>query len=195
MGSTEGDAASAEAYTALLGWRGVPPSSQDGVAISFPQPYLLQAAAHRQRGSQNPLSQPSSNLRIFRWGRELRWGWCDGCDDCDGIFDTAPAVILIVTTVTNRHTVFLAKLMKLPLRVRFTEYSMPCSFSKSPALTFSLRVRILGCISSCKSATSSVALPFHVGLSSVITAAILSSRGSGGLFQSTQRCAGRSNER
>ena len=48
----------------------------------------------------------------------------DGYDDCDGIFDTAPAVILIVTTVTNRHTVFLVKLMKLPLRVRFTEYSI-----------------------------------------------------------------------
>ena len=46
------------------------------------------AAAHRLRESQNPLSQPSSNLRILRWGRELRLGRCDGCDDCDGIFDT-----------------------------------------------------------------------------------------------------------
>lgn len=26
----------------------------------------------------------------------------DGCDDYDGIFDTAPAVVLIVITVTNR---------------------------------------------------------------------------------------------
>ena len=68
----------------------------------------------------------------------------DGCDDCDDIFDTALAVILIVTTVTNRHTVSLAKLMKLPLRVRFTAYSMLYSFSKSPALTLSLRVRMLG---------------------------------------------------
>jgi hypothetical protein len=50
----------------------------------------------------------------------------DGCDDCDGIFDTAPAVILIVTTVTNRHTAFRAKLMALLLRVRFTAYSMTC---------------------------------------------------------------------
>ena len=131
----------------------------------------------------------------FPMGTRVGVGECDGCDDCDGIFDTAPAVILIVTTVTNRHTVFLAKLMKLPLRVRFTVYSTLYSFRKSPALTLSLRVKMLGCISSPSRATSSVALPFHTGLSSVITAAILSSRGSGGLFQSTQRCAGRSNER
>ena len=70
----------------------------------------------------NPLCQPSSNLRIFRWGRELRWGWCDGCDDCDGIFDTDPGVILIVTTVTNRHKAFRTRLMALPLRVRFMVY-------------------------------------------------------------------------
>ena len=68
----------------------------------------------------------------------------DGCDDCDGIFDTAPAVILIVTTVTNRHTDLLVRLMALPVRVRFTVYSMLYSFSKSPALTLSLRVRIFG---------------------------------------------------
>ena len=72
----------------------------------------------------------------------------DGCDDCDGIFDTAPAVILIVTTVTNRHTAFLAKLMELPLRVCFMAYSMLYSFRNSPAFTLSLRVRMFGCISS-----------------------------------------------
>ena len=68
----------------------------------------------------------------------------DGCDDCDGIFDNALAPILIVTTVINRHTVFLAKLIELPFLVRFMVYSMPCSFSNSPALILSLRVRILG---------------------------------------------------
>ncbi len=68
----------------------------------------------------------------------------DGCDDCDGIFDTAPAVILIVTTVTNRHTALRVRLMKLPFRVRFTEYSIPYSFSNSPALTLSRRVKMLG---------------------------------------------------
>ena len=112
-------------------------------------------------------------------------GECDGCDDCDGILDTAPAVVLIVTTVTNRHTAFRAKLIKLPLRVRFTVYSMLYSFSSSPALTLSLRVRMLGCISSPSSATSSVALPFHTGVSPAITAASLLSNGSGGFFQSS----------
>ena len=71
-------------------------------------------------------------------------GHCDGCDDCDGIFNADAGVILIVTTVTNRHTVFLAKLMMLPLQVRFAVYSMPYSSRNFPALTLSLRVRILG---------------------------------------------------
>lgn len=75
-------------------------------------------------------------------------GFRDGCDDCDGIFDTAPAVILIVTTVTNRHTASLAKLMELPLRVRFMAYSMLYSSRNFPAFTLSLRVRMFGCISS-----------------------------------------------
>ena len=152
---------------------------------AFRNRICFNAAAHRLRESQNSLSQPSSNLRIFRWGRELRLGWCDGCDDCDGIFDTDPGVILIVTTVTNRHKEILTKLIKLPFRVRFMVYSMPYSLRNSPALTLSLRVRMLGCRSSLRRATSSVALPFHTGFSSVITAAILSSRGSGGCFQSS----------
>ena len=68
----------------------------------------------------------------------------DGCDDCDGISDTDLGAVLIVTTVTNRHTDILVRLMALPVRVRFMAYSMPYSFSKSPALTLSLRVRIFG---------------------------------------------------
>ena len=69
---------------------------------------------------------------------------CDDCDDCDGISDTDLGAVLIVTTVTNRHTDILVRLMALPVRVRFMAYSMPYSFSKSPALTLSLRVRIFG---------------------------------------------------
>ena len=50
----------------------------------------------------------------------------DGCDDCDGVFDTIPPVILIVTTVTNRHTACSCRFRQiaLPFRVRFTEYSI-----------------------------------------------------------------------
>ena len=76
------------------------------------------------------------------------WGECDGCDDCDGIFDTDPTVILIVTTVTNRHTSCFRSRIALPFLVRFTVYSTPYSLSSSPAFTLSCRVRILGCISS-----------------------------------------------
>ena len=49
----------------------------------------------------NPLCQPSSNLRIFRWGRELRLGWCDGCDDCVDILETPLGTKNIVTTDTT----------------------------------------------------------------------------------------------
>ena len=38
----------------------------------------------------------------------------DGCDDCDGIFDTAPAVILIVTTVTERKGKNRMKSVQIP---------------------------------------------------------------------------------
>ena len=75
-------------------------------------------------------------------------GECDDCDDCDGIFDTDPTVILIVTTVTNRHTSWFRSRIALPFLVRFTVYSTPYSLSSSPAFTLSCRVRILGCISS-----------------------------------------------
>ncbi len=81
----------------------------------------------------------------------IRSSFCDGCDDCDGrLFDTAPAVILIVTTVTNRHTAFRAKLIKLPLRVRFTRYIQCCTRSASspcldiePARSQNVRLYIL----------------------------------------------------
>ena len=86
---------------------------------------------------------PRCTLRISSWGRGMRRER-DGCDDCDGISDTDPGAVLIVTTVTNRHTDLLVRLMALPVRVRFTVYSMLYSFSKSPALTLSLRVRIFG---------------------------------------------------
>ena len=43
----------------------------------------------------------------------------DGCDDCDGISDTDLGAVLIDTTVTNRHTDILVRLMALPVRVRF----------------------------------------------------------------------------
>ena len=91
---------------------------------------------------------PAPNLRIERRGRGMRFGVCDGCDDCDGIFDTDPTVILIVTTVTNRHTSCFRSRIALPFLVRFTVYSTPYSLSSSPAFTLSCRVRILGCISS-----------------------------------------------
>jgi hypothetical protein len=74
-------------------------------------------SALRPAGSFAAYRQPSPLLTpLFPKGAPLS---CDGCDDCDDIFDTAPAVILIVTTVTNRHTVCRFRVMCLPFRVRF----------------------------------------------------------------------------
>ena len=108
---------------------------------------LAHPVLHRcrpQPGSGLLPGRPSSGLRTVRWGRGMR-GECDGCD---GIFDTDPTAILIVTTVTNRHTSCFRSRIALPFLVRFTVYSTPYSLSSSPAFTLSCRVRILGCISS-----------------------------------------------
>ena len=109
-------------------------------------PILCYTATTHSQGAISPWLTISS-LQTGRWGRGIR-GECDDCDDCDGIFDTGPTVILIVTTVTNRHTSFFRSRIALPFLVRFTVYSTPYSLSSSPAFTLSCRVRILGCISS-----------------------------------------------
>ena len=103
------------------------------------------AAAHSQRATSPWLTISRSADCPMGTGM---WGECDGCDDCDGILDTDPTVILIVTTVTNRHTSCFRSWIALPFLVRFTVYSTPYSLSSSPAFTLSCRVRILGCISS-----------------------------------------------
>jgi hypothetical protein len=72
-----GYAASAEAYAVFLGLCVVPTSSKYGVTVSLSTTEFASMPPPTGREKfENSLCHPSPNLRIFRWGRDMRWGLC-----------------------------------------------------------------------------------------------------------------------
>ena len=77
VGSPRGYAASAEASAVFFGLQVVPTSSKYGVTDSLSATGFASMPPPTGREDfENPLCHPSSNLRIFRWGREMRRGLC-----------------------------------------------------------------------------------------------------------------------
>lgn len=90
-------------------------------------------------------------------------------------------------TVTYRHACFPTKvnLIFLPSCPRSVLYWIPYSRINRSRLTFNFRDNAFGCISTCNTFTSSVAVPAHSGVISVTSSLIFSSKGSSGSFQSS----------
>ena len=76
-------------------------------------------------------------------------------------------------------------LIFLPSCPRSVLYWIPYSRINRSRLTFNFRDNAFGCISTCNTSTSSVAVPTHSGVVSVTSSLIFSNRGSSGSFQSS----------
>ena len=123
------------------------------VTMLSPQHHCAAPLPPTVQGAISPrLTIDARSADRHRWGRGMR-GICDGCDDCDGIFDTGPAVRFIssqpspiVTAAlrcAERITASAAGCASRYIRCRTRSAALP-------AFTLSCRVRMLGCISSFK---------------------------------------------
>ena len=107
--------------------------------------------------------------------------------DGDGVFDTAPAAEIIVTTVTHRHALSgsYRKVILRPSCVRLFQYRMSYSRYKRPVFTFSFMVSAFAFMSTASASVNSVGLPVHSGLSAFTRDATASRTASGGALHSS----------